>query len=107
MLPDTSNIYSSFSSSSLVVDGFSFLVIGTMLYNQVMTLPWIPWCNPPPSVEVVAIVNEDHGVNGKRSASVKKSANIQDLEESYKSDIDECSTLLARPKTERQQQVYT
>ncbi|XP_025090038.1 solute carrier family 35 member F6-like isoform X2 [Pomacea canaliculata] len=91
----------------LQVDGFSFLVIGTMLYNQVMTLPWIPWCNPPPSVEVVAIVNEDHGVNGKRSASVKKSANIQDLEESYKSDIDECSTLLARPKTERQQQVYT
>ncbi|KAK7481163.1 hypothetical protein BaRGS_00027596 [Batillaria attramentaria] len=104
----------------LQVDGFLFLVIGTMLYNQIMNVPCLPWCNPPPLVELQAVVAPPHhdqdpapqasaSATRKIASTKRKSAgkkgNIQDLEESYKSDVDEHTHLLH--SSDGQQPSYT
>ncbi|XP_076443196.1 solute carrier family 35 member F6-like isoform X2 [Babylonia areolata] len=48
----------------LQVDGFMFLVVGTMLYNQVMVVPCLPWCNPPVQVELEAIIRRPDNDEG-------------------------------------------
>ena len=96
---------------NVAVDGFMFLVIGTMLYNQLMVVPYLPWCNPPSQVEMQAVISppSDHNNSPRSSAQSspqavaagKKRITIQDAEESYQSCTDEQSSLLASPSPGR------
>ena len=94
-----------------------FLVIGTMLYNQVMVVPCLPWCNPPTQVEMQAVINPPSDQDDLRRSSTqsspcsvasgKQNTTIQDVVESYQSNIDEHSSLLPSPSSVQRSGKYT
>ncbi|KAL8602688.1 hypothetical protein ACOMHN_058641 [Nucella lapillus] len=90
----------------LQVDGFMFLVIGTMLYNQLMVVPCLPWCSPPPQVELQAVISApSHGDDlDPATRSIQSSprsvrqrgegSGVGGMEESYQSMAGESRALL-------------
>ncbi len=77
---DPGNEVTNFFHNSFSVDGFALLVIGTLIFNKILRLDWMPCAPAYPQEDVVTIEKSSDNVEDAESIDVEEPDGIK-LEE--------------------------